>query len=378
MTQFGFTLVLSFGVGVLGVLLLRLLPTLRLQLAGLALLAVTLPLITVLVSGLVMFEMDADLKILFLASGAATSVLLCAFALTRSLGRRVDELRSAAQKFAAGDLGARALENGPAELAELARAFNEMAMNINQLFDARRQLVAAASHDLRTPIAAIEAMHEAIEDGVVDADSYLPALREQARSLRVLTDGLFDLARIDAGSLALTFRSASIGDIAAACMRTIEVEALIKGIAVTADLDPEAPPIRCAPEQIERVLANLLANALRYTPPGGAIRIRTELHHGVVHVVVEDSGLGISTDAQTRMFERFWREDRARTSRENSGLGLAIAKGVVEAHGGSIWAENRAEGGARVAFALPVTTGALRVSSVDRLAGSRAPSPRHA
>ena len=354
MTQFGLTLVSSLAVGMVGVVLLRYLPTLRLQLAGLALLAVALPLVTVLVSGLVMFEMNADLKILFLASGAATSVLVCAFALTRSIGRRVDELRRAAQRVAAGELDARAVPRGPAELAELATAFNEMAANIDQLFDARRQLVAAASHDLRTPIAAIEAMHEAIEDGLVSVDEYLPALREQARSLRVLVDGLFELARIDASALQLTLRDVAIEDVVGSCVRAVEVEALTHGVDLQTELDPGVPHVRCAPEQIERVLANLLANALRYTPAGGAISVRTEAGAREVRVLVEDGGSGLSPSAQARMFERFWREDRARSSRANSGLGLAIAKGLVEAHGGTIWAENRAEGGARVAFTLPL------------------------
>jgi signal transduction histidine kinase len=355
-TQFGLTLGLSFGVGILGVLLLRLLPTLRLQLAGLALLAVALPLVTVLVSGLVMFQMDADLKILFLASGAATSVLICAFALTHSIGRRVDELRMAAHKLAAGDLDARALAKGPAELAELAEAFNDMAANIDQLFEARRQLIAAASHDLRTPIAAIEVMHEAIEDGLVEADYYLPALRQQARSLRVLTDGLLELASIDAGSQTPTLRRVAIDEIAQGCLRTIEVEARTRGVELATEFDPATPDIWCEPEQIERVLANLLANALRYTPAGGTIDVRTELHGDALHVLVEDNGIGLSLDAQERMFERFWREDRARSSRENSGLGLAIARGLVEAHGGAVWAENRNCGGARVGFSLPVAT----------------------
>ena len=368
MTQFGLTLVASFGVGALGVLLLRLLPTLRLQLAGLALLAVALPLVTVLVSGAVMFEMRDDLKILLLASGAATSVLVCAFALTRSIGKRVDELRGAAQQLARGDLEARAIPKGPAELAELAQSFNEMASNIDQLFEARRQLVAAASHDLRTPIAAIEAMHEAIEDGLVDVDEYLPALREQARALRILVDGLFELARIDGGSLTLDLRETPIEEVVRSCLRAAQVEALTRNVQLVADFAPGTPPVRCAPEQIERVLANLLTNALRYTPAGGAVAVRTEAAGDEVRVLVEDDGCGLSPRVQERMFERFWRDDRARSSRENSGLGLAIAKGLVDAHGGRIWAENRPEGGARVAFTLPaapIRSAAARTATGD-------------
>jgi signal transduction histidine kinase len=358
-TQFTLTLAASFGVGMLGVLLLRLIPTLRFQLAGLALLAVALPLATVLVSGLVMFEMHADFKVLALASAAAASVLVCAFTLTRSIGRRVDELRQAAQQFAAGNLDTRAPTRGPAELAELALAFNEMASNIDELFEAKRQLVAAASHDLRTPIAAIEAMHEAIEDGLVEVDYYLPALRAQARALRVLVNGLFELARIDAGSIKLNFEAAALDEVVEGCLQAIEVEALTRDVELRRDFDPAMPRVSCARDQIERVLANLLTNALRFTPSGGAIRVRMRARGDEVHVLVEDNGKGLSPDAQERMFERLWRDDPARTSRENSGLGLAIAKGLVEAHGGKIWAENRAEGGARVGFSLPLTTRAL-------------------
>jgi signal transduction histidine kinase len=354
-TQFALTLGASLGIGTIGVLLLRLLPTLRLQLTGLALLAVSLPLVTVLVSGAVMFEMRDDVKILFLASGAATSVLVAVYALTRSIGERVDALRRAAQRLAAGELDARARLRGPAELAELAEAFNEMAANIDRLLDARRQLVAAASHDLRTPIAAIEAMHEAIEDGLVEPAHYLPALRRQARSLRVLVDGLLEVARIDAEALALELQEAVLGDVLESALRTVAHEAVNRGVRLQTAIDPATPQsVRCAPEQIERVLVNLLTNALRFTPPRGAITVRTEAEPDEVRVVVEDDGCGLSPAAQERMFERFWRDDRARSSRESSGLGLTIAKGLVEAHGGRIWAENRAEGGARVAFALPL------------------------
>jgi signal transduction histidine kinase len=355
MTEFTFTLLATISVGMLGVLLLRVLPTLRLQLTGLALLAVTQPLVTVLVSGLVMFQMHADVKVLVLACAAAASILLCAWTVTRRIGRDVDQLRQAAQQLSAGDLDARAVACGPAELSELACAFNEMASNLDQLFESRRQLIASASHDLRTPIAAIEAMHEAIEDGLVEVDYYLPALREQARALRVLVDGLFELARIDAGSIKINLQVASLDEVIEGCLRGIEVEALNREVALHTDFDPTMPRIHCAPDQIRRALTNLLTNALRFTPTGGAICVRTEARDDEVRVVVEDDGDGLSPRAQERMFERFWRDDPARTSRENSGLGLAIAKGLVEAHGGRIWAENRHEGGARVAFCLPLT-----------------------
>jgi signal transduction histidine kinase len=352
-TQLSLTVLATLGVGFAAVLLLRLLPTLRLQLAGLALVAVALPLGAVLVSGLVMFHMHDDLKILFLAVGGATSAVIAALALTRSIAHRIEVLGKAAHELAAGDLGARASARGPAELVELGHAFNEMAANLTQLFDARRQLVAAASHDLRTPIAAIEAMHEAIEDGVADAAHYLPALRAQARRLRVLTDDLFELAHIDSGALALELREASLDPLVESCLRGLEAEAQSRRISLFSHIEEPLPRVRCAPEQIERVLANLLANALRHTPAEGSVAIRAERFEDDVRVSVEDDGHGLSAEALQRMFERFWRADRARGSKAGAGLGLAIAKGLVEAHGGQIWAENRPEGGARVSFTLP-------------------------
>jgi signal transduction histidine kinase len=349
----GIVLAATLAAGTGAVLALRLLPTLRLQLAGLALLAVTLPLVTVLVSGLVMFHMEDDLKILFVAVGAAFSAVAVALALAASVARRVEALRRAASALAAGDLGSRAAVTGPSELAELGRSFNEMAASVEQLFDARRQLVAAASHDLRTPVAAIEAMHEAIEDGLADVSDYLPALREQARTLRLLVDDLFELARIDAGSLTLELRETQLDPVVESCLRGLEAEARSRQVRLEAHLDEPLPPVRCAPEHVQRVLANLLTNALRHTPSDGAVAVRATPRAGAVEVSVEDDGEGLSTEALQRMFERFWRGDPARQrSSGSSGLGLAIAKGLVEAQGGSIWAENRAEGGARISFTL--------------------------
>ena len=164
--------------------LVRLLPTLRLQLAALALLAVCLPLGIVLASGWVMFGMHDHAKVLSVAIASALAALVGAALLARWILRPLEQLRSASGRLAGGDLGARASELGTRELREVGSSFNEMATNLEQLFDARRQLVAWASHDLRTPLASLRAMVEAVEDGACDADEYLPAIREQLETLR--------------------------------------------------------------------------------------------------------------------------------------------------------------------------------------------------
>jgi signal transduction histidine kinase len=228
-----------------------------------------------------------------------------------------------------------------------------MAASLEELFDARRQLVAWASHDLRTPLASMNAMLEALEDGLVPLERYLPPLRERVRTLSSLVDDLFELARIDAGALSLELENAQLDGIVRGCVRSFEAEARHRQVKLEARLADGLPDVRCAPDKVERVLLNLLTNALRHTPSDGSIAVFVSADTGVVEVAVEDSGAGIEPGSERRVFERFWRADTSRGS-EGAGLGLAIAQGLIEAQGGRIWAENRSQGGARVAFRLPV------------------------
>jgi signal transduction histidine kinase len=260
-------------------------------------------------------------------------------------------VRDASRELASGDLKARAPEGGPAELADLAASFNAMAVNLERLFDVRRELVAWASHDLRTPLANMQAMLEALEDELATPADYVPALREQVRVLSMLVDDLFELARIDAGALTLELHVTPLAGVVRSCLRGVEAEARVRGIELEADVADEVTA-RFAADKVERVLFNLLTNALRHTPSDGSVAVLVTPLSDEVQVTVEDSGEGIDADAESRMFERFWRGDRARSSR-GAGLGLAIARGLVEAHGGRIWAESRPGGGARVSFTLP-------------------------
>jgi signal transduction histidine kinase len=344
---------ITLAVGLAATVALRFLPTVRLQLGGLALLAVLLPLLAVILSGWVMFHMGDDVKILAVAAAAASAAVGAALALGASIARRIERLGSASTSLAAGDLAARAPEDGPRELAGLGRSFNEMAANIETLFDARRELVAAASHDLRTPIASITAMLEAIEDGLADPAEYLAPLQDQARRLASLVEDLFELARIDAGSLAHELNEVELAPLVDACLRGFEAEARSLNVRLERHVDAELSAL-CAPEQIERVLLNLLTNALRHTPSDGTVAVVAEQAEDAIRVSVEDTGEGITPDTAQRMFDRFWRSDSARNGAAGgAGLGLAIARGLVEAQGGRMWAEPRESGGARVSFTLP-------------------------
>jgi signal transduction histidine kinase len=340
----------TLGVGLALAALLRLLPTVRLQLAGLAVLAVLLPLGAVLASGWVMFHMGDDVKILAVTAASALTALVAALLVARSIADSIDRVRTASVELAQGNLDARAPEGGPAEVAELAASFNEMGANLGRLFDTRRELVAWASHDLRTPLANMQAMLEALEDGLGEPGEYVPVLREQVRVLSRLVDDLFELARIDAGALTLELRSLPVAPVISSSLRGVEAEARLRHVTLAAEVDDDVTA-RFAPEKVERVLMNLLTNALRHTPSDGVVAVRVEPRAAEIRVAVEDTGEGLDAEARERMFERFWRADRSRTSR-GAGLGLAIARGLVEAHGGRIWAEEREGGGARICFTL--------------------------
>jgi signal transduction histidine kinase len=337
------------------VLALRRLPTVRLQLAGLALCCVVLPLIAVLLSGWVMFGMGDDLKILAVSSAAACAAVAAGLLLGRSIGRRIDGLRDTAREFARGDLGARTPVEGPAELAELSATFNEMAAQLAVLFDSRSELVAWASHDLRTPVASLKAMVEAVEDGVAEADEYLPQIHAQVLTLESLVEDLFELACLDAGASALEMQEMDLSELVRSCVDEVRPEADMEGVALEARTNGSLHAL-CAPHKTARVLRNLLSNALRHTPHGGSIVVSVGSHNGVAQIRVEDTGEGVPPQLHQRMFERFWRGDDARTSgRAGAGLGLTIARGLVEAQGGEVWAAPRSGGGLEIGFTLPRT-----------------------
>src|SRR5436190_18318620 len=267
-------LVLALAVLVTGLAaaaIVRLLPTLRSQLVALALLVVCLPLGVVLASGLVMFGMHDDAKIV----SVAVVSTLCALGGALVLGRRIlqplGRLRATSARLAAGDLTARAPQSGPRELLELGGSFNEMAASIERLFDAGRELVAWASHDLRTPLASLRAMVEALEDGLAEPAEYLPAIRGQTEILSRLVEDLFELARIDSGVLALELREASLGELVASCLESLAADARAKGVQLESRLDPTDPLVRIAPDEVQRVLLNLLANAVRHSD--GAVAV---------------------------------------------------------------------------------------------------------
>ena len=346
-------------VGIALAVLLRLLPSVKLQLTGLALLAVVLPLASVTLSGLVMFHMGAQAEVLLVSAAAAATSIVGAIILTRNISRHLERVRTASHELAAGELGARAPEGGPVELAELSSSFNAMARHLEEVFDARRELVAWASHDLRAPITSLQAMVEAMADGVVEPQHYIENLHGQVRLLSSLVDDLFEMACIDSGAVTLSLQAVDLGNLVDQCLQSYELEARARGVRLRTVVRDSETWANCAPDKVERILTNLITNALRYTPSGGVITASVTSGAGAVFVSVEDTGAGVATDELERMFEPFWRADPSRAPADGgAGLGLAIARGLIAAQNGRIWAEPPSRGGTRICFALPAMSDA--------------------
>lgn len=327
--------------------------SIRARTIGALLVTAALPLVATLASGLIMFESEHDVVVMAVVVGTTLVALGAAILLLRGITTPIDALNSTAHEIAAGDLSARAPTLGVAETDELAESFNTMADSIESLFDARRQLVAWASHDLRTPLASMQAMLEAIEDGVSTPEEYLPGLQSQVSRLTQLVDDLFELAMIDASALQLQYDEVSVGDLVASCVRGFASEADAAGVKLTTEVVSPERMVYCAPDKVERVVMNLLINALRHTPSDGAVSLKADYVDDALRVTVDDEGEGLDDEAREHAFDQFFRGDAARAT-PGAGLGLAIARGLVEAHGGTISATNNSTGGAQFTFTLPI------------------------
>jgi len=220
----------------------------------------------------------------------------------------------------------------------------------------RRQMVAAVSHDLRTPLASLQLLVEAVDDEIVDEQTrrrYLATMRTNIDSLSTLIDDLFELSRIEAGDIEWSIRQVELGMLVDETVAAMQPEAGAKGVEIRTQLgDPELLAL-ADPEKIQRVLFNLIRNAIRHTPADGSVTVRATTGRGEVEIEVADTGEGIPAAERERVFEAFFRggEDASRHS-DGAGLGLAVSRAIVERHGGRIWLAPAAHG-TSVRFSLP-------------------------
>jgi signal transduction histidine kinase len=262
------------------------------------------------------------------------------------------EMVSATRAMASGDYSQRVTATAQDEVGGMARSFNTMAGKLEEVERQRRELIANVSHELRTPIAALRAQLENLADGVQALDgAAVAAMLKGTERLSRLVDQLLELSQFESGAIRIDrqhFLVAEVIDDAAAEVRPVSTRVRIVA-EVTDGLEGSGDP-----ERIHEVLTNLLTNAVRHSPAGGEVRVRGAAMPGGVRIDVTDHGAGVPADDIERIFDRFYRVDAARRPQAGgAGLGLAIARSIVELHGGSIRAESQLPGGCRIIFELP-------------------------
>jgi signal transduction histidine kinase len=294
--------------------------------------------------------------ILFAGLLSLGAALVGAALLTAGLLRPVRELTVAARAMAGGDLSRRVAVRGQDEVGELSQAFNHMGESLQQAESLRRDMTADIAHELRNPLSVMQARVEAVIDGVYPPTAeHLQPVLEQTRLLSRLVEDLRTLALADAGQLALDRQDIDLAGVVARTVAGYRAQAQAAGVQLRVRL-AEGVRVEADPGRIEQVVGNLLSNAVRHAPPGSEVEISLGVDARWARLEVADAGEGIPDEALASVFERFYRADRSR-SREGggTGLGLAISRQLIVAHGGTIAAANRPEGGAVFRIDLPIS-----------------------
>jgi signal transduction histidine kinase len=322
--------------------------------------------LNVWVTARLMFASQHDLAlatVLLLFAGGIAMAL--GYFLSVALTNRIIVLSRAAKEISQGRLDARVPVSGRDEMASLAQTFNEMAQQLEEaaeqqqkLDNLRRNLIAWVGHDLRTPLASIRAIVEALADGMVEdpptVERYLRTAQREIRSLSGLIDDLFQLAQLEAGGVPLERSRNAISDLISDTMESFSELAARRSVTLQGSAAPQVDPVWMDAQKIGRVLSNLVGNALRHTPAGGTVEVRAARTADGVQVDVCDSGEGIPAEDLPHIFERFYRGEKSRNrTTGGAGLGLAIAKAIVEAHGGRIDVETTPGEGTCFFFVLP-------------------------
>lgn len=289
------------------------------------------------------------------ALSAGLLALLLGAVLAGAISRPVRELTTATKRLAGGDLGHQVPVRTNDEIGELAQSFNQMSTDLARSNQARRQMTADIAHDLRTPLSVILGYSEALSDGKLPGTpETFQAMHLQAQHLNRLIDDLRTLSLADAGQLSLDRRPVAPRSLLEHTALAYLPQAEARGIALQVEGD-EVPPVDVDLDRMVQVLGNLVANALRHTPDGGQVVLAASRQGDEAWLTVRDSGPGIPLEDLPHIFDRFYRGDKARTGDDgSSGLGLAIARSLVEAHGGRLSAENATGGGAVFTITLPL------------------------
>jgi len=341
-------------------------PTLRWTLLGGYALSSLLTFFNVWFSAELMFASEHDLLLaivlLVFAGGIA---MILGYFLSSTVTVRIDLLKGAAEKLSQGDLQTRVPVQGRDEVSALAVTFNQMAEQLQaadrkqrELEGLRRDLIAWVSHDLQTPLTSMRAILEALSDGIVDdpetVKRYLNTAQRDVRSLSALIDDLFQMAQLDAGGFPLHRAPGSLNDLVSDTLESFTELAKQQGNTIEGQVESDVDPIFMDTQAIGRVLNNLISNALRHTPPEGRVSVWVRRTGPGVEVTVSDTGEGIHTEDIPHIFERFYRSEKSRNRETGgAGLGLAIARGIVRAHGGDLRVESEVGKGTQFTFHIP-------------------------
>jgi len=308
---------------------------------------------------------DALLMVLLLAFSGGL-IAYSASVLAAGVMRDLEAVRYGVHAVGEGSRDIRISTEARDEISELADAANRMAARLGASESerevaeaARRDLVAAVSHDLRTPLTSLRLLAGAVEDELVDENTrrrYLAQMSGHIEALSGLIDDLFELSRLEAGDIQWSMQQVALDELVAETVEAMRPHADQKRVAVRAEVSALVAPARANPEKLQRVLLNLIQNAIRHTPADGSVTVAAVSNGTTVEVEVADTGEGVAPEERDRIFEPFFRggEGHSRTG-EGTGLGLAICRAIVEAHGGKIWLADSPTG-TRVRFSLPSAT----------------------
>ena len=321
-------------------------PSLRWGLMAIYAISSILTFFNVWFSARLMFASQHDLllaTVLLLFAGGMAMVL--GYFLSTAITDRIFVLQSAAHQLADGELETRVTVSGRDEVAKLSEDFNTMAEQLQQATRQRADLIAWVSHDLQTPLTSIQAILEALGDGLIEEPEaqqrYLRTAQREVQSLSRLIDDLFQISKLDAGGLTLEVSPNSLSDLISDTLESFSQLAEKQGITLTGSVEKNVDPVAMDARQIGRVLNNLVSNALRYTPEGGQVSIAAKRVSKKAEVRVTDTGEGIPPEDLPYIFESFYRGEKSRSrATGGAGLGLAIARGVVLAHEGDIKVES--------------------------------------
>ncbi|RME86606.1 MAG: HAMP domain-containing protein [Anaerolineae bacterium] len=302
------------------------------------------------------FQQSLREALLWAALAAGLAALSVSVFLSRRVVAPVHAMMAASKRIAAGHYDERVPETGQDELGQLAHSFNRMAAQLEQVEQMRRRLIGDVAHELRTPLTAIKGSMEGLIDGVLPAttETY-HQIYQEAERLNRLVDDLQELSRVEAGAYELNLHAADLHILVGTVVKRLRRAFEEKNIRLTIDLPPNLPPVSADDDRIIQVLTNLLDNARRYTPSGGTVTLRAVQSGKEVRITVQDTGIGIPPEHLPHIFDRFYRVDASRSRRAGgSGIGLTIARHLVEAHGGRIWVESEVGKGSAFTFTLPI------------------------